>query len=163
MRQIGGIGGNDVERRLYRSNTEKIIGGVCGGLGEYFEIDPVLVRIITVILILGTGLGLLAYIIGWIIIPIRPEGEVPVKEHRYSSWHKYFPGLILIGVGAVLLVREFWYWFDLDELWPVVLILAGLGLILIKGSRRGKDSISVDRNQSINRQTKNGPDSGGAL
>jgi len=150
-------------KRLYRSNTDKVIGGVCGGLGEYFEIDPVLIRIITVILVLGTGLALVAYIIGWIIIPKRSEGDVPVKEYRYSSWHKYLPGLILIGIGAVLLIREFWYWFDLPMLWPVILILVGLGLILIKGSHRGNDSMQENGNRPMNSQTYNGPNGGGGL
>ena len=51
-------------KRRYLSSTNKVIAGVCGGLGEYFEIDPVLVRIIAVILFFATGFGLLAYIVG---------------------------------------------------------------------------------------------------
>jgi phage shock protein C len=50
-------------RRLYRSTTNKIIGGVCGGLGEYFDLDPVLVRVITVLLVFATGFVIVAYII----------------------------------------------------------------------------------------------------
>jgi phage shock protein PspC (stress-responsive transcriptional regulator) len=53
-----------MNKRLYRSNTNKLIGGVCGGLGEYFEIDPVLVRIIAVLAALAYGVGPPAYIIG---------------------------------------------------------------------------------------------------
>jgi phage shock protein C len=58
-------------KRLYRSKTDKIIGGVCGGMGEYFQIDPVIIRIIWVILIFGMGFGLLAYLIAWLIIPLE--------------------------------------------------------------------------------------------
>jgi phage shock protein C len=60
-------------RRLYRSGKDKILGGVCGGLGEYFGVDPVLFRILFVLLALGWGFGILLYIICWIIIPRNPE------------------------------------------------------------------------------------------
>ena len=139
-----------MEKRLYRSETNKVIGGVCGGLGEYFEIDPVLVRIIAVLAALANGVGLLAYIIGWIIIPKRQAEDViyaPQSQQRpqaqaqpqpqssaiptaeYSSWRKFLPGIILIGIGVILLVRENWYWFAWDEFWPILLIVVGLFLI----------------------------------
>jgi len=60
-------------KKLYRSTDEKILGGVCGGIGNYFGIDPVLVRIGWVVLTFVYGMGLLAYIIAWIIIPQEPE------------------------------------------------------------------------------------------
>ncbi|MCX6799310.1 MAG: PspC domain-containing protein [Candidatus Diapherotrites archaeon] len=59
-------------KRLYRSGNEKILGGVCGGLAEYFGIDPVLVRLAWVLLSLAWGTGILLYIICWIIIPRNP-------------------------------------------------------------------------------------------
>ncbi len=59
-------------KRLYRSNKDKILGGVCGGLAEYFDVDPVIVRLIWVLAALLAGAGILAYIIAWIIIPQRP-------------------------------------------------------------------------------------------
>jgi phage shock protein PspC (stress-responsive transcriptional regulator) len=63
-----------MSKRLYRSRTDRKIAGICGGLGEYFGIDPVIFRIIWVILLLGAGTGLLAYIIFWLIVPEAPEG-----------------------------------------------------------------------------------------
>jgi phage shock protein C len=61
-------------KRLYRSGRERILGGVCGGLGEYLNIDPTVVRLIWVISTLASfGLGILAYIIAWIIIPRNPN------------------------------------------------------------------------------------------
>lgn len=54
---------------LHRSSDNSVVGGVCGGLGEYFDIDPTIIRIIWGISILVYGVGLLAYIFCWIIIP----------------------------------------------------------------------------------------------
>lgn len=59
--------------RLYRSESDRIIGGVCGGLAEYFDIDPSLVRLLAVALFLGAGTGLLAYLIAWLVIPRESE------------------------------------------------------------------------------------------
>lgn len=57
-------------KKLYRSKSDKILGGVCGGLAEYFEIDPIIVRLVFLALLFA-GAGLLVYIIGWIFIPKR--------------------------------------------------------------------------------------------
>jgi phage shock protein PspC (stress-responsive transcriptional regulator) len=65
---------NSRVKRLYRSGKERILGGVCGGIGEYLEVDPVVIRLIWVILTLASlGTGILAYIIAWIIIPRNPR------------------------------------------------------------------------------------------
>lgn len=56
-------------KRLYRSRTNRSIAGVCGGLGEYFNVDPTLVRLLFVVFALAGGPGLLAYIILWLIMP----------------------------------------------------------------------------------------------
>lgn len=64
-------------KKLYRSNKDKMIAGICGGLGEMFEIDSTLLRLTLVFIGLVTGVlpFIIAYIIGWIIIPINPEDE----------------------------------------------------------------------------------------
>jgi phage shock protein C len=59
-------------KRLYRSRKDRILGGVCGGMGNYFNLDPVLVRVIWVVLLFAAGVGFLAYILAWIIIPEEP-------------------------------------------------------------------------------------------
>ena len=62
-----------MEKRFYLSTTDKKIGGVCGGLAEYFNIDSLLVRIAFVALFFGFGTGLLAYILLWILAPKPPN------------------------------------------------------------------------------------------
>lgn len=63
------------QRRLYRNPNDRMIGGVCSGLANYFDIDPVIVRLIMVVLFLGAGIGFLAYIIAWIVIPLARTPE----------------------------------------------------------------------------------------
>lgn len=56
-------------KKLTRSSTNKVLGGVCGGIGEYFSVDPVVVRVGWIIFSLCGGSGILAYLIAWVIIP----------------------------------------------------------------------------------------------
>lgn len=60
------------QKRLYRSRSQRMISGVCGGIAEYFNVDPTVIRLIAVLLALGAGTGLLAYIICAIVIPEAP-------------------------------------------------------------------------------------------
>ena len=60
---------NKKVKKLYRSKKNKVIAGVCGGIGEYFNIDPVIIRLLWTLFIFVGGSGILAYIIAWIIIP----------------------------------------------------------------------------------------------
>ncbi len=65
--------GTKKTKRLYRSGKEKILGGVCGGIAEYLNVDPVLIRLLWVGLVLVGGTGVLLYLIAWIIIPRNPK------------------------------------------------------------------------------------------
>ena len=59
-----------VKKRLYRNNKERIIAGVCAGIADHFETDPVLIRLMWIFLtLISVGAGLLAYILAWIVIP----------------------------------------------------------------------------------------------
>ena len=69
-------------RRLYRNPHDKWVGGVCSGIANYFDIDTVLVRLIFLVLFLTLGVGLLAYIIAWIIIP---EARTPQEMHYMTG------------------------------------------------------------------------------
>ncbi len=129
-----------MDKRLYRSRHEKIIGGVCGGLGNYFDIDPTIIRLITVLLFFAKGVGAMAYLIAWIIIPVKPyetENTETTKseseKHQYSSsWYKYLPGIILIAIGIFLLLQINFYWFDSELFWAAALIIGGLFLVFHK-------------------------------
>ena len=59
-------------KRLYRSKKARLLGGVCGGLAEYFNIDPTIMRVIFILLALLGGIMLIVYIVLWIIVPERP-------------------------------------------------------------------------------------------
>jgi phage shock protein PspC (stress-responsive transcriptional regulator) len=146
-------------RQLYRSSTNKVISGVCGGLGEYFDVDPTLLRLVAVVAIFATGgLVIPAYLLGWIIIPQaypgiettsppadKPEPMSPGTPVSDRKWRTYLPGLILVGLGAILLMREYFYWFSFNDLWPILLVCLGLVLILRNGNRKGSSSQSADQ------------------
>ena len=75
----------DKNKRLYRSETNKVFAGICGGVGEYFEIDPVLVRLVWLLVVMFTGIvpGLLTYILAVYIIPKAPK----VLSHTSETPH----------------------------------------------------------------------------
>lgn len=56
-------------RRLTRSRTDRMVGGVCGGLGEYFDVDPVVIRLAMAVFALAGGGGLAVYLVAWLIVP----------------------------------------------------------------------------------------------
>lgn len=69
-------------KKLYRSSTDSVLAGVCGGLAEYFQIDSGLVRIIFIILLLATGVAPfgIAYVIAILMLPYKPQGPNVVSE-----------------------------------------------------------------------------------
>lgn len=82
--------------RLFRDPFNKVIGGVCSGLAHYFDVDPVIIRLIMVVLFFSFGVGLLAYIIAWAIIPAARS----VDELRYGTPMTFHD--ISYNVGAEL-------------------------------------------------------------
>ena len=69
-----------MEKRLYRSRSDRMIWGVCGGLAKYFDIDPTIIRIIAVLSIFLNGLGILAYIILAIVVPLEGSKATEPKD-----------------------------------------------------------------------------------
>jgi phage shock protein C len=138
-------------KKLYRSRTDSMIAGVCGGLAEYFDIDPTLVRLAAVALTLAGGSGILAYLIFWFVIPQKtiessdtgvnsPAAAVgddaPDGEHHTAS---IFIGVILVALGFLFLMGNIikFAWFSFSKLWPLILIAIG-ALIVVKGAGRKK-------------------------
>lgn len=117
------------QRRLYRSNTDRVIGGICGGLGEYFAVDPVWFRIGFVLLALGGGSGILVYLLMWLIIRPRPEGYEPPENVRGSLAGTAVIGLVFIFVGTVALVNTIAPSLG-QYFWPAVLVVGGLALVM---------------------------------
>lgn len=64
-------------KKLYRSTKNRMLGGVCGGIAEYFELDPTIIRVLFVLFSVFAGGGILAYIMLWLIIPREPETSEP--------------------------------------------------------------------------------------
>jgi phage shock protein C len=128
-----------MEKKLYRSRIDNKIAGVCGGLGEYFNVDPTFVRIAMVLLVFAHGIGLIAYIISWIVMPLRPILDTAEPQKiEYSSANKFLPGVLLIAVGLVFLMNNLWWWFDFWYLWPIILVALGAYLIFGATRRQGE-------------------------
>lgn len=123
---------------LYRSRSDRVVAGVAGGLGRTLRIDPILVRLFFVLLALGDGIGLLLYLILAVIMPEAPEGaeEAMAPNERVRADPErnrtlIGGGLMLLGLFFLMqtLAAPFLPRFDLGELWPLLLILAGAALL----------------------------------
>jgi phage shock protein C len=121
---------------IRRSRSDRVIAGVCGGLGRYLNIDPIVVRIAFVALVFAGGSGVLLYILAWIIIPEESETDAARPVATVSGDRgRLIAGGVLIVIGAFLLIRVVIPWFDERVVWAVILIGAGLALVL-RGSKR---------------------------
>jgi len=140
-------------KKLYRSRKNSMIAGVCGGIAEYFDIDPTLVRLLAILIVFLGGVGILAYIIAWIIIPENPyqksdnsdnkeysqddEGDITAEEKQNNNRH-IWGGLILIFLGLFFLLRSFFPRFFVVSFWPIILVLIGIVLIVQSFTGRKK-------------------------
>ena len=127
-----GSGGPRVVRR---SRSDRVVAGVCGGVGRYLGVDPVLLRIAFIILALANGLGVIAYVVAWVAIPEERPGQpaAPVSEPRRETGRLVLGGSLVV-LGLVLLLDRLAP--DLDELfWPVAVVAVGVAVMLV-GLRR---------------------------
>ncbi len=132
-----------------------MIGGIAGGLGEYFDIDPTLVRIIFVVSLFLGGSGIFAYIILWIVVPEEPwvfnmgEGEeqkeggpnpkpaqtppesdyVRTLEERRQK-RSTIAGVILVVLGVIFLADNFIPRIHFSDFFPIILVAIGIGLLI---------------------------------
>lgn len=139
-----------MEKRLYRSSRNKVLAGVCGGLGEYFEVDPVIVRLLVVVFTLMGGAGLIAYIIAAIIIPSADTGDLSKLyrerngEGPEADYSDYSPetyeksnrntvlalGIILIGAGGLIVLRYLLPWIPGELVFAGIIVIVGAYLIM---------------------------------
>jgi phage shock protein C len=122
-------------RVLRRTKDDRVFGGVCGGLGRYLGIDPVLLRIAFVVLALAGGGGIVAYVVAWILIPEEKPGEdLGTSSPGTSDTLPLLAGGALIVIGVVLLLQIAIP--DLGRfLWPIAVIGVG-AVILLQAVRR---------------------------
>jgi len=97
-------GGAGLRPPLRRSRDHRVVAGVCGGLGEYFGIDPVLFRVVVVVLALFGGWGLLLYVLAWVLIPEAPMPGEPAPGSRQRSRGNWW----IVGVVVLMLVVLPW-------------------------------------------------------
>jgi phage shock protein C len=114
--------------RLYRSQTDKVIAGVCGGLAKYFSIDPALMRLAFVVFALAGGASVLLYIVLWIAVPV---GEGTPAVALGDRGHEML-ATVLIAIGALWLLANFgaFTFINWRFAWPLVLIAAGAALLV---------------------------------
>ena len=139
--------------KLYRSRRVKVFGGIAGGLAQYFNIDPIIIRILFVVFTLMHGMGLLLYIILWIVIPEEPfelaypihnnasKAEDKAPENPSVNFDNFQPevkkngsgrvvaGTILIALGVIFFADRFIPSFDFRDIVPIAFILLG-GLLI---------------------------------
>jgi phage shock protein C len=150
--------------RLFRPRTDRMVGGVCSGLGIYFGIDPVIVRLLFVVLALTTGLSLFLYPLLWLIMPngapasmlppgaqFDPQTGHPLPPHSTSTGQTVrlqtpapastgarnrTLAVVLVGVGVLILLNQLGEMLGIELKGVVVpLLLVGLGIYLLRGTR----------------------------
>lgn len=127
-------------RKLRKSRNNSVIMGVCGGLGEYFNIDPIIIRIAWVIsLIPFFFTSAVIYLVCGIIIPdddgviYQDEDQDNVDNNRDRN-SSLLVGSLLVILGLFFLAREFFPQFmSIIKLWPILLIMAGIYIIFNRG------------------------------
>lgn len=131
------------QKKLYRNTQKRVIGGVCAGLGDFLNIDPLLIRIIFILLALN-GIGLMAYFVMWLVIPAQDSAESGDEAIRAnledmtsrardifgSTSGQAMIGGILIAFGIVFLIKMFVPAIPDGIFWPVVLIVVGVGILI---------------------------------
>jgi len=143
----------ETTERLYRSKTNKVIGGVAAGLANYFNIDVVLARVAFVLLSMFGGGGVLIYIVMWIAIPSQKvyfkeqnnnstsgentfyeqdekgSEEFAIKKPVKNSSTGLITGIILIFMGLIFLADRLMPWYNITDFWPLLLVIVGVLMI----------------------------------
>lgn len=131
----------------------RMIAGVCGGVAEYVNLDPVIVRILWILLIFLGGSGIFFYILSWILIPINPnQTSLPPPRNNRQIW-----GIILITLGIILLLTNIglfplfdWFeWWDIFSWGTMVsIIIIVLGVLLVFNYFNTKDIVTEPKSEN---------------
>ncbi|MCB0117002.1 MAG: PspC domain-containing protein [Caldilineaceae bacterium] len=147
-----------VRAPLYRHPTHQIVGGVCGGLAEYLNLDPVLVRLLWIVMTIPTaGAGILAYIVLWLLLPVgtahggqREPAAININEsslRRAGSVLVIFGGLwFLANVGILPWIWNAFWSVASIVFWPALLV--GAGMLLLKNQKEWRVSFQDWRNRA---------------
>lgn len=130
-------------KRLERSRKNRIIAGVCGGLADYLNVDPTVVRLAAVLVTLFGGSGILAYIILWAVLPeerstnkteedmkrdvSQADGE---SDREEGVGGQALVGALLVLIGAIMLLNNLFPALELTRLWPIGIIVFGIWLLI---------------------------------
>ena len=142
-------------KKLERNPMNKVIGGVCSGLAEYFNLDVALVRVLFVIALLFASFGFWLYVILWIVIPERKisfdfnntqksedqnqqyedqSSDVTAEDNKQKTT-TVFAGVFVVLIGVIFLINNFipisWVW----KLWPLVLVSIGV-IMIVNASKK---------------------------
>lgn len=136
-------------RRLYRSQTQHLAGGVASGLAGYLGLDPSIIRLVFILMAIFGGSGIMIYLILWLVIPSQSDrGNNYVDKnaaeikHKATSMARSFSkstnnahkigGIVLIGLGLMFLSNNFGFftWLRFDKLWPLVIVALGVSVLL---------------------------------
>ncbi len=134
------------KKKFYKSRKDKMIDGVCGGLAEFLGVDGNVVRVVWLLSIFIKGLGIIAYVLAMIIVPVNPEHKNLNGAAKRKRNPAFFWGLFLILLGFVFLwnhldwpyhwnfpwnFRFFPFWgISWEMLWPLALIFLGVAYII---------------------------------
>jgi len=157
-------------KRLYRSAKSKVFGGVAGGIAEYFDIDPIIIRLLFVIIAFAGGGGAIVYLILWIALPLEPimpfnmnmgsgepfsndnQGEPSSADYNTGASNPFnipvkpenrnglIGGIVLISLGLIFLANRFIPNIDFGDLWPLVLVVLGGVLIATSFAERKNET-----------------------
>jgi len=145
-------------KKLERNPMNKVVGGVCSGLADYFNLDVALVRVAFVIAALFASFGFWLYIILWIVLPENkldinfqtpPNNETrqtygdtqqsKEDDNRSKKSTTLFAGILVILIGLIFLINNFipisWVW----KLWPLILVAIGV-VMIVNASKKGADN-----------------------
>ena len=153
-----------MRERLYRSRDDRMLFGVAGGMAEWMDLDPAIVRLVWALLILAGGVGLLLYIVAAIVIPVAPfgvagatapgtgapgdpatgaQGQWPSREARRAA-RRQGSGNAGVVIGLFLVVAGAWFLLDryvnIDTSWFMPGALIVIGLVLVVGALGRRDS-----------------------